>query len=246
MHALRKLTISETRLLLRDLPAAFFGIVFPSLLMVIFGLIPSFNDHVKDLDGESVLEVYLPIVITFGLTMLAVNAVPSAIASYREKGVLRRLRTTPIKAQKVLAAQLIGSLCLSAVALGLLMIVACGGFGVHLPDNGPSFVLAVLLTAAAVFSLGLVIAALAPSNSAATASGMVLFFPMMFFAGLWVPRQKMPSVLREIGDYTPLGSGVQAIQDAMVGHWPGVTNIVVLAAYVVVLCAVAARWFRWQ
>jgi len=69
---------------------------------------------------------------------------------------------------------------------------------------------------------------------------------MMFFAGLWVPRQTMPSALLHVSDYTPLGAATAAIQDTMHGQWPGVAHLGVLAVYALVLSLAASRLFRWE
>ena len=90
------------------------------------------------------------------------------------------------------------------------------------------------------------LAAIAPSGKAASAGGTFLFFPLMFFAGLWIPRAVMPATLRQIGDFTPLGAGVQALQDAAAGMWPHPLHLIVLAAYVLVFGAVASVVFRWE
>jgi ABC-2 type transport system permease protein len=95
-------------------------------------------------------------------------------------------------------------------------------------------------------AIGLTIAALAPSGRAANAIGTLLFFPMMLFAGLWIPRAAMPANLREISDYMPLGAGVQALQDAIAGVWPHPLQLAVLAAYIVVFGIIASKVFRWQ
>ncbi len=84
--------------------------------------------------------------------------------------------------------------------------------------------LAFLLAAVGVFAIGLFIAAVAPTGKAGNAIGTLLFFPSMFFAGLWTPREVMPGVLQRIGDFTPLGAGERALHDAMTGHWPNLLS----------------------
>ena len=78
------------------------------------------------------------------------------------------------------------------------------------------------------------------------AAGAILFFPMMFFAGLWLPIAAMPAVLQHISHVTPLGAAVQALQDAVQGHLPHPLQLITLAAYALVFGLVAARLFRWE
>ena len=78
------------------------------------------------------------------------------------------------------------------------------------------------------------------------AIGGILFFPLMFFAGLWVPQQQMGATLRSISQYTPLGAAVPSIINSDFGHWPGTTHLLVLAGYTVIMLRIAVRFFRWD
>ncbi len=178
--------------------------------------------------------------------MLALNALPPVLAGYREKGILRRLQTTPVGPVRVLAAQLVIDVAVVAVMLVLVLAVARIGYGVALPRQLAGFVFAALLAAAALLAIGLFIAAVAPTARAANAIGAILFFPMMFFAGLWLPIAQMPSVLRHISHATPLGAAVQALQDSAQGHWPHPLQLVTLALYALAFGLAAARLFRWE
>jgi ABC-2 type transport system permease protein len=244
--ALVRLTVSELKLLLRERIRLFFGIGFPLILLIIFGSIPSFNRPDKTFGGSTVLDIYIPVLIAFSLALLSLTALPMALAGYRERGVLRRLQTTPAGASRVLAAQLLVNLALAVVSVILILAVARFGYNVALPRQLGGFLVAALLTAAALMAVGLLIAALAPSGKAAQITGALLFYPMMFFAGLWLPLASMPAALRHFSHATPLGAAVQALQDASVGHWPHPLQLVTLAAYAVVLGLAAARLFRWE
>jgi ABC-2 type transport system permease protein len=68
----------------------------------------------------------------------------------------------------------------------------------------------------------------------------------MFFAGLWLPRAMMPSVLADISNYTPLGAAVEAMQDSMLQGFPPVAPLLVLAGYAVAFGFLAKRYFRWE
>jgi ABC-2 type transport system permease protein len=245
--ALRKLTVIEFRLFLRDRIGPIWAIAFPVVLLVIFGSIPGFKHPVSpSLPGVSILDAYLPILIAFVLAMLALNVLPPVLAGYREKGILRRLATTPVGPSRVLGAQVFISLSVTIVTVILLLAVARIAYHVPLPRQAGGFVLAALLAFGALLSLGLLISAVATSGRVANGAGAILFFPLMFFAGLWLPIASMPRVLQHISHATPLGAAVQALQDSWQGHFPASLQLITLAIYVVVLGGAAIRLFRWE
>jgi ABC-2 type transport system permease protein len=244
---LRRLTLTELRLLARERVGLFWGIGFPVVLLIIFGSIPGFRHPVsKAVPGVSVLDAYVPILIAFVLAMLALNVLPATLAGYREKGVLRRLALTPVGPRRMLAAQLILCTGMSVITLALILGVARIAYHVPLPRQAAGFALAAALAILALLSIGLLYAAVAPTGKAANALGAITFFPLMFFAGLWLPIADMPSVLRHISHATPLGAAVQALQDSWQGQWPHPLQLVTLAAYAVVFAVAAARLFRWE
>jgi ABC-2 type transport system permease protein len=229
----------------REPLALFWGVLFPVVLLIVLGIATSKKPQHR-LGDVKFIVAYTPVVMVFSLTILALNGLPSILASYREKGYLRRLSTTPIGAWRLLAAQLVLNFGVSAVAVVLIAATARMGFGVPLPDQVAGFVLAMVLGAAAMLGLGTLISAVAPSQRVAGLVGSLLFFPMMFFAGLWVPRAEMGSVLRHISDFTPLGALVAAVQQTTAGHWPGAGHLLVLPAWAPILCVAAGRLFRWE
>jgi ABC-2 type transport system permease protein len=239
------LTRIEARLFLRERAGLIWGLGFPPLLLVILGALGGKKAD-KDLDGLTLAATYLPIVIAFSVAMLALNAMPPVLGSYRERGVLRRMSTTPVPPSRLLAAQVMINVVVAAITTVLVLIIGRVAFDVGLPRQAAGFLLALVLAAAGLFAIGLTIAALAPSGKVANAAGAITFFPMMFFAGLWVPRAVMPDLLRHVSDYTPLGAAVQALQDSARGHFPHALHLAVLAGYAVVFGVAATRLFRWE
>lgn len=246
MNPLARLTLTETKLFFREPIAVFFTLLFPVLLMVVLGSVPAFRQSSDDLGGARVIDLYAPIVIALAIAMLALNGLPQALAGYREKGVLRRMATTPVRPVTMLVAQLLMCTAMSVVAALVLLAAGRIAFGVALPRQIAGYLLAYVLCAVAAFSIGLLVAALAPSGKGAAAIGNILFFPVLFFAGLWVPRDLMPAWLREISDLTPLGAGVQSLQDAASGAWPQLLHVAVMLGWTVAAGALAARFFRWE
>jgi ABC-2 type transport system permease protein len=246
MSALTKLTGAETKLFLREPPGVFFTLAFPSILIGILGSVPAFRQPNKDIGGLRVIDLYVTISVALTLAMLALQVTPAVLATYRERGILRRLSTTPVHPAMLLAAQLATSLLTATVATALVLGIGRIAFAVPLPRQFVGFLVAFVLAAAALFAIGLFVAAIVPTGKAGNAIGTILFFPVMFFAGLWAPREAMPAVLRRIGDFTPLGAGEQALHDAAAGLWPHAGHLAVLAAYIVVFGLAAARLFRWE
>jgi len=243
MSQIITLTRIETRLFLREWTGVFFVFALPLGLLAIFSIVNS--------GGLSDAEQHIPasflptMAIGIGLAMLGMATLPMALATYREKGVLRRLSTTPVPPVKVLIAQLL--LHLAAAAAVIVLIVGMGAlaFDAALPDAPLRFVVAALLSCLGLFSIGLVIAALLPTSKGAGIVGNILFFPSMFFAGVWTPGDVMPESIRWLRDVTPMGAGMSALQDAWAGGWPDPVHTVSLLAVTAVCLAVAARYFRW-
>ena len=246
MSALARLTATETKLFFREPMIVFFALGFPPILLVILGSIPAFREPDANLGGLRVIDMYAPIVIAMGIALFALNALAQLFATYREKGVLRRMRTTPVKPRVMLGAQLLMATILSVATMLVVLAVGRLAFDVRLPRQLPAYLLGYVLAALAMFAVGLLVASLAPTGKSAGAIGTLVFFPIVFFAGLWIPRDSMNDVLRTISDFTPLGAGVQSLQDAAAGHWPHLLHVAVMLGWTIVAGGLAARYFRWE
>lgn len=146
----------------------------------------------------------------------------------------------------VLAAQLVVTFCIAMTSLLIVIVVAIAAFGLGAPKNPGALVLAIVLSTAALFAIGLSIAATARSGTAARAIGAGVFYPLLFFAGMRFPRELMPGILQGISDFTPLGAAVEAIRDSMQGQFPPAESLLVLAGYALVFAFIARRLFRWE
>ncbi len=240
-----KLLTVETKLYLRTPVALVLSVGLPVLLLIIFGFVPAFNEPTQDLGGLTVLSLYAPILSVFAVAFLGLVGLSMPLAGYREQGVLRRMSCTPAPPSWVLGAQLAINL---AVALAALIIINAGikAFGIAGPEQVGGYALAIILCVAAIFAIGLWIAAVARSANIANAIGQILFYPMMFFAGLYFPRELMPSILRHVSDWTPLGAAVGALQSAAEGDFPPAQPLLVMVGYAVVFGIAAVKQFKWE
>jgi len=244
--AFGQIVLNEARLTRRQPAGLIGGIVFPVVLLVIFSAIPAFHQPVADLGGLTTLDVYVPILIVFSLGLVALFSLPMPLTTYRELGVLRRLSTTPVPPWWLLTAQGVVQLCMALTGIVILLVTSVTVFGALVPKSPGALALSIALTAAALFPMGLLIASVAKTATGASVIGRLAFFPMIFFAGMWWPRELMPGVLQGVSDFTPLGAAVEAMQDSMQGQFPPAASLLVLAAYAVVFGFLAKRFFRWE
>jgi ABC-2 type transport system permease protein len=234
MTATAKLTVVETKLLVRD-PGSMFSFLIPVFILIVFGSSIGPDDT-----------VLLPMTLAISIGLVGLYLMPTALASYREKGILRRLATTPVRPGSLLVVQLLLQFTLTLISCGVLLAVAATVLGVRLPSGVLGFGVVFLLGTASVFAIGLLIAALAPSGRAANGIGVLLYFPMAFLAGLMQPVSQMPAIVVTIGEFTPLGAFRQSLQDVWNGGAPDPLLMGVMAVYAVVVSLAAAKFFRWE
>lgn len=246
-RALIKLSIVEAKLFTRDRMSLFWGLAFPALLLVVLGaFFPGFRDPIEGANGFRLIDVYAPIVLGLAIATLAVASLPVYLTTYRQNGVLRRLATTPMPPGNLIFAQLAVQVTTAFVGSALAIAAGVLAFDIPFPQNPAGFALAFVLAAASLFAIGLLVGAVARTVSAGQGIGMALYFPMLFFAGVYFPRDAMPEGLRRVSDFTPIGAGVQAIQDSWFGMGPSTSNLIVMAAFAVGAGLLAAKLFRWE
>lgn len=237
---------AETRLFLREPGSLFWILVFPAALLTILGLIPSFRADDEALGGRSVIDLYVPVAVLLAMIMAGLQAMPPVLTGYRERGILRRMSATPVRPSALLTAQIVLH---GAAALGSAVLVLAVGrlaFGVRLPRQSAGYGTALLLAVACVLALGATVCALSRTSKVAAAVGSVAYLVMMFTAGVWVPVQTMPDLLRRIVEFTPFGAASQALDQAALGDWPGWTHLGVMVVWTAVLGAASTRLFRWE
>ncbi|MEW2485407.1 ABC transporter permease [Streptomyces sp. NPDC048411] len=237
---------TETRLFLREPGSLFWILVFPTALLTILGLIPSFRDPDDALGGRRVIDLYVPVAVLLAMIMAGIGAMPPVLTGYRERGILRRMSTTPVPPSALLTAQIAlhGAAALGSTAL--VMAVGRIAFGVALPGQPFGYVLALLLSTASVLVLGALLCALSRTTKASSAISSVVNLVMMFSAGVWIPVQSMPDTLRRIVEVTPFGAASQALDRAASGGWPGWVQLGVMALWAALVTGLATRLFRWE
>ncbi|WP_182112273.1 MULTISPECIES: ABC transporter permease [unclassified Actinotalea] len=248
---LARLTAVEARLLLRDRGTAFFGLLFPGVLLTVLGLVMPWADEPVDatdpvLSQVTTITAYAPIVLSLAIGTAALSTFPTVLGTYRDKGVLRRLSTTPLPPSRVLVAQLLVALGSIVVAGVLAVVLGAVVLGIAMPSQPLVLLAAFVLGATSALALGCLIAARARTAGAATAAGMVAWVASMFLAGVWLPLPLMPDVVATISAWTPVGAVSQAMATAWYGTGVPAQELLAMAGWTAVCVPLAARFFRWS
>jgi ABC-2 type transport system permease protein len=243
---MKELLRTEARLVLREPVGIGFGIMLPLVLLLVFGLPSGAHEPDPNLDGKVPIDTVMPsmaLALSFG--MLAFWMLPGFMTEYRSKGILRRLSTTPVHPGKLLAAQTAVQAAVAVASIPLVLALGAA-IGMAMPSDPAALGLVIVLGGAALFSLGLLVAALAPDPRIGWVGSAAIFFPSLFFAGVWLPKEQMPDWLSRFGDFTPLGAFRESVQDAWTGQALDPLMLLALAAVAAAVGAVAAKVFRWQ
>jgi ABC-2 type transport system permease protein len=244
----------ETTVWLRDFTSVFFGILFPSVLLIGVGYaIPGMTEPMGEPQvaagsawfGVPAIAAFVPTVLAMAVGTLAVLSLPVTFATFRDKGVLRRLSTTPMRPQGIIVAHLVINVVTSLVGVALALVVAQATFGLVVPEQILVVVGGLVLGLLSLFSLGMLLAAFLDKPSTANAIGSLVYFPMLFFAGLWTPGPIMPDFVRDFGVYTPMGAAAQAMDAGWFGGDFPLQQYVVMAVWTAVCLPLAVKLFRW-
>ena len=241
-----KLTWLETKIFARE-PMGFIGtLAMPVVLFVLFGRVLGAGRL------ASTAKVSLPFnPAILAAVVIAINAVQSLVAIisiYREGGILKRLRATPLSPVTILGAHVVVKLAFTLVSLGLLVLAGRRLFPGVMQVNVFSFAIAMLLGTLSILSLGFVVASLVPTARFAQPIGAAVLYPMLALSGLFFPVNRLPRALQALAFALPTTHAVALLQGVWDGsgwsaHWINAVLLLVLfAAYT----SLSTRVFRWE
>lgn len=240
------LSVMETKLALREPFAVFFALAFPIMLVLMFGA--AFGDFPAS-TGFRVSDVSVPSTIALVGAYLGFMGIPIVFAEYREMGVLRRFRVSPLSMATLLAAHIVAQLMLLITATILVIVVTAAVFGLRFGGNVFGFVAVLTLCVFALFAVGFALAGRVSSSRAAQGLGSMVFFPLLFTSGAAVPRSQFPPWLQDATEWLPLTRVVETLEDAWIGAPIDRQFILSLLGFAVVALgaiALTRRRFRWE
>jgi ABC-2 type transport system permease protein len=248
MRGFAKLTWLELKIFLREPLGAFGTVVVPVLMFVVVGRLVGSRLSPLSLASSGLIRVDLPVFASLFIALSAVLSLVTIISIYREGGILKRLRATPLRPQTILSAHVAVKLLLTAVTLTLMVLAGKRYYPVDVDVRVFAFTIAMLIASLSILSVGFVIASIVPTARFAQPIGAVILYPMVALSGLFIPLGSLPPWLRSVTRLLPLTYAVSLLQ----GIWKGdawsahVLDIAALALVCVVCTAIAAKTFRWE
>jgi ABC-2 type transport system permease protein len=246
LRGLWQLTWLELKIFLREPLGAIGTVVLPLLVFVVFGRAAGPRLATPPTDG--LLRVPVPVLAAVLIAISAVLSLVTIIAVYREGGILKRLRATPLRPRTILSAHVAVKLLLTAITL-LSLILA----GKRLYPIGPgvplaSFLLALLISTLSILSIGFVIASIVPTARFAQPIGAAFLYPMIGLSGIFVAVDTLPPALHTVARFLPLTYAVSLLEGIWNGDaWSAHVGDLAALALVFALCtALSARVFRWE
>lgn len=252
MPGFLKLTWTEMKLFVRDPFATVFALALPLIMLLLLAAVFGNTPPTDTVDGMPVFrgvpgdDYYVAASVAVVIAAIGLLIMPTHLASYREAGVLRRLRASSVPTWAVLASQLVVGLVVTVVGSVVLVAIATPIYDTALPDDPLGVAVALVLSVVCFTAIGFALAALFPTSRAAQGIGLILFFVIWMLSGAAPPRAVLPEGVRDAGELDPLTHVVIAIQDPWFGFgWHG-EKLLVLAAVTIVAGGLGIWRFRWD
>src|SRR3954468_22383965 len=248
-RGLWKLTWLETKIFLREPLGALGTVLVPVAIFVGLGrLAGGTRRGVPAFAGSTVLGVDLPVFTSILIAISAVLSLVTIVSIYREGGILKRLRATPLRPQTILSAHVLVKLMLTAVTFLLMWLAGKRYYPVTVDAPVFAFSIALVISTASILSIGFIVASIVPTARFAQPIGAIVLYPMLGLSGLFVPVAALPQAMQAIARLLPMTYAVSLLR----GIWNGeawsahLGDLGALALACAVCTALSARVFRWE
>jgi ABC-2 type transport system permease protein len=248
LRGLFHLTWLEIKIFLREPLGAIGALVFPILGYIFLGRVMGRRVALPASETSELVRLGVPILSAILITLTSLISLVTIISIYREGGILKRLRATPLRPWTILTAHVLVKLLFTAFTL-MLMIAAGKRYypaDLHIPVV--DFTVALLICTFSILSIGFVIASLVPTARFAQPITAAIFYPMIALCGMFVPIENLPTALQAVSRLLPMTYAVSLLRGILLGDpWRDhLSDLAGLAVVFVVCGAISARVFRWE
>lgn len=239
----------EIKLLVREPLTLVFSLALPLIVLLIlggvFGNTASAPGQPVFYRGVGPMSYYVPAYLCLVIASVCVISIPTHLAGYRERGVLKRYRAASLSIWVIAGSELIVAFALSAASAVVLLVAARLVYDFDSPASLLGVIAVFCYLTLGFTALGLLLGGLVPTARAAQAIGLLIWFVMLMVGGAGPPREVLTGAMQYASDATPLWYAVQVMHQPWLGLTPGAswwifTGIGVLSG------ALAFRLFRWE
>ncbi|MGN0482269.1 MAG: ABC transporter permease [Lachnospiraceae bacterium] len=236
----------EQKLFFRSGDVFVFNLCMPVAVLIMIALIA--GNKAAGSSGMTYLQSAFASLIAVGICCSAFMSIPIVLVDYRDKKILKHFYCSPCSPVWILAADTICSFVMAAISALLVSVVSVVCFGYRMQGNILAFVGAWILTLAAMFSIGLLIASLCKTVKIMNAVTSMVYFPMLFLSGATIPYELFPKGLQHVADVLPLTQGIKLMKALSMGKtMEGMYGSIVLLLVITAVCSiVSVVTFRWE
>jgi len=185
----------------------------------------------------------------FSIIGLGIFGPVNVFPELKKQGVLRRLHTTPLRVWQFFLSTMLGQAITGAIAITIQFIVAIEVFNLKVDGNYFDIAIFIILGIFMILGLGLAIGGWAKNERQAAPLSNIVVFPMLFLSGTFFPRYIMPEWLQKVTNFLPLTPVIDGLR-LLTTEGKNLTQVGpqlgLMAAWFVIIYAIAFRVFKWE
>ncbi len=235
----------EQKIFFRSPDVILFCLLMPLVGLILIAMIS--GDKPAADSGLTYLQSAYVSLSTVGICCSAFMSIPITVVECRSQGILRRMYCSPCSPARLLACDTIASGMVAVCSTLLLTFAAVVFLGYRMAGSVLLFVAVWLLTMLSMFSIGLMVASLCKTTRSMNVATSLLYFPMLLFSGATIPAEVFPTGGRAVGNWLPLGVGIDLLKKVSIGCYNGITVLMLVLVAIAAVCGtVAVKTFRWE
>ena len=207
------------------------------------------EEHPTSTLDLSFIDFFVPGILAMSIMNSGIIGLSTSFTSFREKGILRRIKVTPFALWKFILARILASMMVIIATSGILIGLGMAIWGLTVRGNWLLILLSIVIGSLAFLAIGYAISSIARNTEAAASYANLITFPMLFLSGVFFPISSMPSWLEPIINLLPLKYLVNALRQPMM-YGNGIetiwTDLLVLLGVFAVAMLFAIRFFKWD
>lgn len=235
----------ELLLFTRDFFGVFFALVFPVLMLLLFGGIYG-NAPIYDGAGIKIMDISVPAYSVMVIGVTGLMSLPLTLSGYQEKKIYKRFDATPVGKKSIMLAQVFANLAMTLIGISILIISGKLLYHIQIKGTFLSICISMLFSIAAMFSMGFLFTAIGKDSKSTTLLCYLFYFVMLFLSGATMPDMLFPDTIKKFSDFLPMTYAVDLMQGIFAGDSLSLhgTELLILGAVTVICTAAGAILYR--